>query len=101
MNMLSVYSLRPEHDRLAGFVPLIAFRFDFAATERLRLLVRGEALGSSQGRAEDIFFGVAVAATEDVWVKFGYRLVEGGADVDEVYNCALLNNGSIGVIITL
>jgi hypothetical protein len=32
--------------------------------------------------------------------KAGYRLLEGGADVDEVYNFALLHYISGGILIT-
>jgi hypothetical protein len=36
-----------------------------------------------------------------VQVRVGYRIVEGGADNDEVYNFALLNYASAGVTIRL
>lgn len=82
-----------------GFVPLISFRLDYSPNDRLSLLLKGDALVGPQGRAEDVFAGVSV----DLWknqlrLKTGYRLIEGGADVDQVYNFAFIHFASLGII---
>jgi hypothetical protein len=84
-----------------GFVPLVAFRIDWLITGSLSLLVRGDALVGPQGRAEDVLFGAAYALTRELSVKGGYRLLEGGADVDEVYNFSAVQYGVAGIIINL
>ncbi|MBD3334651.1 MAG: hypothetical protein GF355_03965 [Candidatus Eisenbacteria bacterium] len=86
-----------------GFVPLIGFRARYALRSGLHALLAGEALASpgGQGRAEDVFAGVVVRATRGVSVRAGYRVLEGGADVDEVYNFALLHYAALAVRIAL
>jgi hypothetical protein len=83
-----------------GFVPLLNFRLMWSATDRIRFLLEGDALAAPQGRAEDVFTGVLVDAADRVQLRLGYRFVEGGADNDEVYNFALINYASAGVVVT-
>lgn len=79
-----------------GVVPLINFRAECRLSHRWSLLVDGDALVGPQGRAED----VQVAAAWDVGhastVRVGYRILEGGADNDEVYNFALIHYAALG-----
>jgi len=83
-----------------GFVPLLHFRVEYFITPDIRALLEGDALASpgGQGRAEDILLGILVKAGPGWDFKAGYRVVEGGADVDEVYNFAWLNFFSVGTI---
>jgi hypothetical protein len=83
-----------------GFVPLLNFRLAWSLSERIGLLLEGDALAAPQGRAEDVVAAVLIDATDDVRLRLGYRIVEGGADNDEVYNFALLNYASAGVIVS-
>ncbi len=83
-----------------GFVPLLNFRLAWDLTDRVGLLVEGDALAAPQGRAEDVIAAVLVDATDHIQFRLGYRIVEGGADNDEVYTFALLNYASAGVIIS-
>jgi hypothetical protein len=82
-----------------GFVPLINFWLNYKPTDRLSILLEGDALGSKQGRAEDIFLGLTYGLTDNLRLKGGYRVVEGGADVDEIYNFNWINYASVGVVI--
>ncbi len=82
-----------------GFVPLINFYAGWQPTERWGLLIEGDALGSKQGRAEDIFAGITYALGEQAHLKLGYRVVEGGADVDRVYTFNWINYASVGIIV--
>jgi hypothetical protein len=84
-----------------GFVPLLSFRFSWALSDRVALLLEGDALAAPQGRAEDVIAAVLVDVSEDVRLRLGYRIVEGGADNDEVYNFALLNYASAGIVVSL
>jgi hypothetical protein len=84
-----------------GFVPLINFALDWEFAERLHLLFAGDALAAPQGRAEDVLLAVKYEPTPKLGVKVGYRLLEGGADVDDVYNFTLLHYFVIGVVATL
>ena len=83
-----------------GFVPLVNFRVEWMFAKRFTLILDGDALAGPQGRAEDILLGAAYDLHENLQVKLGYRMLEGGADVDEVYNFALLNYMVIGATLS-
>ena len=83
-----------------GFVPLVNFRLAWAAMDRVDLLLEGDALAAPQGRAEDVIAAVLVDLTDSVQLRLGYRFVEGGADNDEVYNFALINYASAGLVVS-
>jgi hypothetical protein len=84
-----------------GFVPLLNFRVRYSPADRLSLLLEADALAAPQGRAEDVLLAVQYQAWERVALKAGYRLLEGGADNDEVYNFALINFFLVGTTIDL
>jgi hypothetical protein len=74
-----------------GFVPLINFLIRWTLDRRFSLLLEGDALAAPQGRAEDVLVALQFRPSETYGFKAGYRILEGGADNDEVYNFALLN----------
>ena len=82
-----------------GFVPLLAFRFGWQATARWAIVCMGDALAApgGQGRAEDLFAGFVFQPDAHWAGAIGYRLLEGGADVAEVYNFALVHYASLAV----
>ena len=80
-----------------GFVPLINFRADVRINQRFGLLIDGDALAAPQGRAEDVLAAITVATTKHIEFKCGYRILEGGADNDEIYTFALVNYLVLGV----
>jgi hypothetical protein len=80
-----------------GFVPIINFRYNRMLDNKWSFLLEGDALAAPQGRAEDIYAGFTYQASKDIRLKIGYRLLEGGADNDEVYNFALFHYATIGV----
>jgi hypothetical protein len=84
-----------------GFVPLINFRFDWMPRTGWRIICEGDALAGPQGRAEDVFLGAGCQVSPRIEVKAGYRMLEGGADVDQVYNFALVHHLAAGVVLTL
>lgn len=83
-----------------GFVPLINFDFKYKFAHPFTLLFEGDALAAKQGRAEDVFLGILYNRSEKFAIKAGYRMIEGGADVDEVYNFTLIHFASLGTIIS-
>jgi hypothetical protein len=80
-----------------GFVPLINFRLEWFFAKNLSLLLDGDAAAASQGRAEDVLLALQLNLNENVTLKAGYRILEGGANVDEVYNFALIHLITAGV----
>jgi hypothetical protein len=83
-----------------GFVPLLAFRLDWRVGERVTAILEGDAVAGGPGRAEDIFLGLGLRTGKKVLLKGGYRILEGGADVDEVYNFALIHFASVGCVVS-
>jgi len=76
-----------------GVVPLLNLKVEWLFSRNLSLLLEGDALASpgGQGRAEDILLAFQYHPGERVALRFGYRILEGGADVESVYNFALLH----------
>jgi hypothetical protein len=78
-------------DTDVGFVPLVHFSGDGQLTDRWSFMLDFEGLGSTQGRAFDIAAKLGYAFSDSWKLAFGYRTIEGGADVDTVYNFAWLH----------
>jgi len=83
-----------------GFVPLIHFRALWLLSSRFSLLADGDALAAPQGRAEDVALSMLYYPSHAVAIKAGYRILEGGADVDAVYNFALVHYVLAGVVVS-
>lgn len=84
-----------------GFVPIINFRLHWKLNEKFGLLLDGDALAAKQGRAEDILVAAMYRPSDRIGFKVGYRILEGGADNEEVYNFALFNYAVGGLILYL
>ena len=80
-----------------GFVPLLHI---FAALEfdRWMIFLEGDGLAGGPGRAFDFFLGGSFNITDNLSGKAGYRILEGGADVTDVYNFTLINFAIIGLV---
>jgi hypothetical protein len=83
-----------------GFVPILHFRMLWNFHSKAGLLVEGDALAAPQGRAEDVLAALVWNASDPIDLKLGYRILEGGADNDEVYNFALIHYLSLGATFT-
>jgi hypothetical protein len=59
----------------------------------------GDGLAAPQGRAEDVLAVLTMQASDRIGFKLGYRILEGGADNDEVYSFALIHYASFGALI--
>lgn len=89
-------SLRSSKTDL-GFVPLVYAYARYQATDRLALELEADALAAPQGRAEDVSLKAVWRAGERVSLDFGYRLLEGGADNDEVFTFAFFHYAVVGL----
>jgi hypothetical protein len=85
-----------------GFVPLlnlhIAWRPGGGA---FGVVLDVDALAAPQGRAEDVLLAATWTFRKGLELRVGYRMVEGGADNDEVYSFAWLHYGVIGLRVCL
>jgi len=84
-----------------GLVPLVSFRADWQLGPRLGLVLDGDALGVPQGRAEDVMAALRIGFGDRVDARVGYRVLEGGSDVDEVYGFALFHYVVAGITLWL
>ncbi|WMX14847.1 MULTISPECIES: hypothetical protein [unclassified Aureispira] len=91
---------RTAEDTDLGAVPLISFNLIYSPIKKLSILLKGDALVGPQGRAEDIFLGVTYDLIDALELKAGYRLIEGGASVAQVYNFALFHFVDFGLVYT-
>jgi len=80
-----------------GFVPLLNFIVCLPANDSLELELKGDALFSKFGRAEDVMLSLKYRLDEDLTFNGGYRVVEGGSDVDEVYSFTWINYFLLGI----
>jgi len=83
-----------------GFVPLLNFRILWQFDKDWGLLLEADAAAAAQGRAEDVLLALRYSLNEKVHVRVGYRIIEGGADVEEVYNFALIHFFGAGITIS-
>ena len=77
-----------SEDTDLGFIPLLAFAADYRFADRWHALFDFEGLAGGPGRAIDLSLKVGYDINESWAVTAGYRMVEGGVDIDEVYNFA-------------
>jgi hypothetical protein len=84
-----------------GFVPIVNFRLNWIMNEKFGILLEADALAAPQGRAEDVLLAANYKINRKIGLKAGYRILEGGADNDEVYNFSLFNYALVGLSISL
>ncbi len=80
-----------------GFVPLLNFRVLWQFHKNWGMLLDGDAAAARQGRAEDVLLALQYRLSDCLALRAGYRLLEGGADVEEAYNFALIHFISAGL----
>jgi len=101
LNTLSSEQRRVSTKTDLGIVPLVNVNAVWRVVEGGGLLLDADALVGPVGRAEDAELAVWYDVTPTARLRVGYRILEGGADVDEVYNFALVNYALLGVTVTL
>ncbi len=80
-----------------GFVPLLHVRGWYRFSECWRMVLDIDALAGGPGRAEDAALKLYFDLNDRWSLSAGYRTVEGGADVDEVYNFAWFHYAAASV----
>ncbi len=75
-------------DTDVGFVPLLSFLADYHFSDRWHLRFDFEGLAGGPGRAFDVALKIGYDFNDRWGMTVGYRTVEGGADIEEVYNFA-------------
>lgn len=83
-----------------GAVPLISFNLVYSPIEKLSIILKGDALVTPQGRAEDIFLGITYDLIDALELKGGYRLIDGGSGVDQIYSYAMFHFAEVGLVYT-
>lgn len=84
-----------SRDTDVGFVPLLYLSGTVKIAPRWRMVFDFEGLAGGPGRVEDLALKFAYDISERWSVTGGYRTVEGGADVDAVYNFAWFNSAVV------
>jgi hypothetical protein len=84
-----------------GFVPLLYLSGEWRWSERLSMLLDADALAAPQGRAEDVAVKLCYRAADRWTMAVGYRMLEGGADVEDVYTFAWLHYAVVSVGVRL
>lgn len=82
-----------------GFVPLLHISGEWYVSPRWRLLLDAEGLAGGPGRAVDATVKLGYDPGGAWAVQAGYRMVEGGADVEEVYTFAWLHYAAASVTV--
>jgi hypothetical protein len=80
-----------------GFVPLINFSCRWKFYGPFGILIDGDALFATQGRAEDISLALLYHLNRNLTFRGGYRILEGGADNDEVYTFSMFHYALVGI----
>ncbi|MDZ7778861.1 MAG: hypothetical protein U5R14_02850 [Gemmatimonadota bacterium] len=81
-----------------GFVPLLHLAGEWRPAPRWTASLDVDALAGGPGRAEDAALELGYDVSERWTLQGGYRMVEGGADVDEVYAFAWLHYAIVSVV---
>lgn len=85
----SLYGVEARRKTNTGFVPLLNAHAAWRPGNGvLGMEFDLDALAAKQGRAEDLLLAATWKCQENVQLRLGYRMVEGGADNDEVYSFA-------------
>jgi hypothetical protein len=80
-----------------GFVPLLHLAGEWRVASAWSLNLTADALAGGPGRAIDAALTVGYDLTPAWTLHAGYRSLEGGADVSEVYNFSWLHYGVFSV----
>jgi len=98
----SLYGVAARRKTNTGFVPLLNAHLAWRPSDgAFGIVLDVDALAAPQGRAEDVLVAATWAFRQDLELRVGYRMVEGGADNAEVYSFAWFHYAVIGLKMTL
>lgn len=75
-----------------GVVPLLHLAGEYRIGDRWRLAADLDGLAGGPGRAIDVGLSLNYQVNANWWLGAEYRALEGGADIDELYNFAWFNS---------
>lgn len=78
-------------DDNVGFVPLLHLDAEYRWNQKWRFNFNMDGLAAPQGRAFDVALKVKYDISKNWTMGFGYRMLEGGADTDDVYTFGWLH----------
>jgi len=78
-----------------GVVPLLYLAGTHQISERVSINADADALAGGPGRAIDVGVGVSYSLTDNLHLGAGLRILEGGADIDRLFNFAQFNSASV------
>ena len=84
-------------DSNVGVVPLLSFAADWMFADRWTAMFDFEGLAGGPGRAFDVAIKLQYDLNDNWYTGAGYRILEGGADNDTVYNFAWFNFAFLSV----
>ena len=84
-----------------GVVPLPNFYLWWTYYGDWGLLFEGDAYAGPGGRAIDVQLAATYEVMENLSLRLGYRILEGGAGNKRVYGFALFHYGAVGVTVSL
>lgn len=84
-------------DSNVGVVPLLSFAADWMFADQWAAMLDFEGLAGGPGRAFDVAIKLQYDMTDRWYAGAGYRILEGGADNDTVYNFAWFNFAFLSV----
>lgn len=94
----SLYGVDARRKTNTGFVPLVNLHLAWRpGNGAFGVVLDADALAAPQGRAEDVLLAATWAFREGLELRVGYRMVEGGANNDEVYSFAWFHYVVAGV----
>ncbi len=79
-----------------GVVPLINFDLLWKINDPLGIILNGDALFLSRGRAADIQLAITYRFSDCTKIRIGYRILEGGTNSASSYAFAFFHYASIG-----
>lgn len=82
---------RKKFKKNVGLVPLLYLYLEYKWNNDFRLVLDFDGLMAPQGRAFDIALLAGYYFSPSFHLNFGYRLLEGGADNDNVFNFSQIN----------
>jgi len=84
-------------EKNTGVVPLLALEGQWRFASGWRGLLEFEGLAAPQGRAIDAALKLAYDVTPNITIAGGYRILDGGADNDELYTFARFDSAVLGL----
>jgi hypothetical protein len=85
-------------DTDVGFVPLLHVYSEYRFNERWKGIVDADLMAAPQGRAFDVGIKAAYDFNDTLSLTAGYRILDGGADNDTVYNFARFDQAVASLI---